>query len=142
MKYVLIILLLFPVFAHAYLGETKAPQKNGIIIEASKAAKTAGSFTTQISSLDSVSITEYLNSDGKVFAVSWNGMSHPDLSVLLGNYWPEYQQQKRPSVRRLSKRVTSSGSIVVEKSGKMRDVSGHAYIRELLPEGFNLNDLQ
>src|SRR4051794_6422217 len=37
-------------------------------------------------------VKEYVLSNGTVFAVSWQGVSQPDLSVLLGQFYEEYEQ--------------------------------------------------
>jgi hypothetical protein len=100
---------------------------------------------------DGNQIREYSSSDGKVFAVSWRGPTQPDLSILLGTYFQEYQesltQKERTSGRTAqrrgrSARILRSKNLVVERSGHMRDVRGKAYLPDRLPKGFHSSDIQ
>jgi hypothetical protein len=138
MKFVFILMLLVPGFSYGYLGEIKT--SSGLQSVQNNATYDQSYTTTQYTK-DNVVITEYQNQSGKVFAVSWTGMSHPDLSTLLGSYWPNYKKQKRVSQRRKNKRVVSNSTLVVEKGGRMREVFGKAYDSSLLPEGFDVNEL-
>jgi len=83
-------------------------------------------------------IKEYISLDNIVFAVSWQGISHPDLSQLLGTYLNEYktksQQQRHIRGNRHSSQRTSN-DLIVEKWGHMRNHRGRAYVPSLLPSG-------
>ena len=49
-------------------------------------------------------IREYVDSNGQIVAVAWNGLSHPDLSVLLGSYFQNILTlEKRIPAPRLSR---------------------------------------
>ena len=88
-------------------------------------------------------VHEYVLPSGKVFAVSWRGISQPDLSVLLGSYYDEYQDAAaKQKVRRRGGQLVRTRNVVVEKSGHMRDVRGVAYLPKLLPAGTSAGDLQ
>lgn len=139
---VTLILALLPISAEAFLGEQKVQSQKASVMLSGVSNTVDQTYTTQDSTVDGIVVKEYINYQGKVFGVTWNGMHHPDLVALLGNYWPEYKELGQISARRKVKTVVQTDNIVVEKSGKMRDVSGRAYIKTLLPTGFNLNDLQ
>jgi hypothetical protein len=107
-------------------------------------------FTIHEISQDGTKIQEYALPDGTVFAVSWRGPTQPDLSVLLGNYYSEYEQTllklNRPSGRTAqrrgrSSRIIRSKNLVIERSGHMRDVRGKAYLPDLMPTGLKAEDL-
>ena len=85
-----------------------------------------------------ISINEYVSATGKVFAVSWKGPVIPDLTQLLGSYFPEFQtgvRAKTGKARQRRSAVVRNPDLVVESSGRMRDFSGRAYINSLLPGG-------
>ncbi len=90
-----------------------------------------------------IKIREYVSSSGKIFAVSWRGVREPDLAVLFGKYFPEYnsEQSKQTPSRARAARVQTS-EIIVKKAGHMRDMRGLAYVLELLPPGVNVGELQ
>jgi Protein of unknown function (DUF2844) len=89
-------------------------------------------------------IRQYADSSGKVFAVTWKGIVEPDLSVLFGNYYAEYQQKmaarpRQPGNRRVVSLNTSA--IAVNKWGHMRAQQGRAYVVSLLPSGVKAEEL-
>lgn len=88
---------------------------------------------------DAVTVREYLNEKGIVFGLAWKGHAHPDLSRLLGSFHEDYQRHSKPQQGRLrtrgSNRIVRGSRVVVQKSGRMRALSGRAYVPSLLPEG-------
>jgi hypothetical protein len=96
----------------------------------------------QISTSSGTVVKEYVSPAGTVFAISWRGPRPPDLSHLLGSYFAEYQAaaaQMHPQRRQL--RVTT-GTVVVEAAGHMRDLRGRAYVPSLIPAGVTTDDIQ
>lgn len=89
-------------------------------------------------------VTQFVSNDGLVFAVRWEGVTKPDLSVLLGSFYEEYNdinsQRARMSTRAPVEVKTSK--IIVRKSGHMRAWRGFAYILDHVPAGVRLEDLQ
>lgn len=89
-------------------------------------------------------VREYLNRDGVVFAVSWNGPVLPDLQLLLGTRFEEYTTAlaalNHPGLHR-SVRVVSSG-LIVESGGHLRAYAGRAYLPALIPAGVPAADLR
>jgi Protein of unknown function (DUF2844) len=87
-------------------------------------------------------VTEYLGSDGLVYAVTWRGPSLPNLRQLLGTYFANYQTAaSQPVVRHRLVRMNSP-SIVIESSGKMRAFVGRAWVPSMLPSGVTGADIQ
>lgn len=103
--------------------------------------------TTQVHELtiDENTIRQYADGDGHIYAVTWKGISQPDLSVLLGDHFTEYLIQAEVGALarggRGPRRIQTNG-VVVETSGHMRALRGIAYIPSKLPAGINAGDLQ
>lgn len=91
-------------------------------------------------------INEYVSSDGVVFAVVWKGTGAPDLKLLLGEYFEEYQEEvaaarsRTPRVREPFK--MKSDRLVVERAGHSRSLWGRAYLPSQLPPGIRPEDIQ
>ncbi len=95
-------------------------------------------------------LREFTNLDGVIFAISWSGNAHPDLSALLGSHWNKYDRASRKGRGGGHRRrknlghtdVVQTPDIVVEKGGHMRAIRGRAYIQSLIPEGVSLDEIQ
>ena len=100
-------------------------------------------YTYEELETDGIKIREYASSGGKIFAVSWSGVAEPDLSVLLGKYFPDYkiENDKQAPSRARHKRV-ETGDIVVRRAGHMRNMHGTAYVAELVPAGVDVGTLE
>jgi hypothetical protein len=105
---------------------------------------TRNGYTVQELNSEANNVREYISSAGAVFAIAWNGQSHPDLTTLLGTYVGEYQQAQRQYPRQKGKRhfQVKTDRIVVEKWGHMRNMQGRAYIPALIPLGVNINEIK
>lgn len=111
---------------------------------AARTTITRAKYSLQELKSETTTVREYLTPEGVVFAVAWNGLVHPDLSVLLGCYDEEYrsalaEQQRVPGRRQ--KQVRSQ-RLIVETWGHMRNLQGRAYLPELVPEGVNLYEIR
>jgi hypothetical protein len=94
---------------------------------------------------DSITIREYVSSAGIVFGIAWNGLIHPDLTLLMGSYAAEYQEAKQRIPRRPGHRpyqVVKTNRIVVEKWGHMRNLQGRAYAPALIPPAVSIDEIQ
>jgi len=135
-KILLIISLIFHSFSSfAYLGETSLVKKSNSSLSRTQ------SYSVLTTEENGITIKEYLNSSGQVFAVSWKGITHPDLQPIFGEYYTEFEKIKTNEHRGMHHYSVRSEKLVVEKSGRMRNVSGHAFVPDLLPQGFNTNEL-
>ncbi|MGP8154054.1 MAG: DUF2844 domain-containing protein [Smithella sp.] len=89
-------------------------------------------------------VREYVSPSGIVFGIAWNGLTYPDLTLLLGSYASEHQKAasnvKRQPGRRFIK--IKSDNVVVEKWGHMRNLQGRAYAPSLIPQGVNVNEIK
>jgi hypothetical protein len=136
----------FPDTGRATLGEqAESVTKDGKALHASKkAALSRSGYTVQELTSDANTVREYLTPAGVVFAVAWSGLTHPDLTTLLGSYAPEFQEAKRKMVRKPGqKRLAVQGSqVVVETWGHMRNLKGRAYVPTLVPEGVTIDEIR
>lgn len=87
-------------------------------------------------------VREFLDRNGVVFAVTWNGPVVPDLRRLLGASFDAYVKSVtalKPGLRK-DLRIASP-ELVVESGGHMRAYSGRAYLPALIPAGTSAADL-
>jgi hypothetical protein len=108
------------------------------------ATMTRNGITIQEFKSEANFVREYISSSGVVFAVAWNGLSHPDLTSLLGTYVGEYQQALRDTAIQKGKRYlqVKANRVIVEKWGHMRNMQGRAYIPSLIPSGVSIDEIK
>lgn len=101
-------------------------------------------FSIRETKSDTGVVREFVSSSGKVFGITWSGLSHPDLGPLLGPLANEYHDALNRHPRRHGRRHQSvkTGRVVVEKWGHMRKLGGRAYIPSLLPEGVSPDEIK
>jgi len=123
----------------------------GTIIKDHKALKATRRVSTALDkysveemTTDAATVREYVNPAGVVFGIAWSGISHPDLSVLLGDYKKEYEQALKSNQTPRGKRHSdiASANIVVQKWGHMRGMKGRAYVQSLLPSGVTVDEIK
>jgi len=108
-------------------------------------ATTQDSYSVHEISTEGLTVREYVSSHGVVFGITWKGISHPDLSSILGSYTEEFQTANKHAVKPQGHRshsATQTSHIVVEKSGHMRSVQGRAFIPALIPKGVSADEIQ
>jgi hypothetical protein len=131
---------------HATLGESAdSVMTDRKALSAVQAVTTTrNAYTVQEISSDSVAVREYISSSGMVFGIAWNGLTHPDLTLLLGSYAGEYQKSLRQSPHKPGRRFSKikTDQIVVEKWGHMRNLHGRAYVPSLIPPGVNVDEIK
>jgi hypothetical protein len=113
-------------------------------LQAQLSTTTTPDYTVQqLEAPDGTVVREYVSSsDGIVFGVAWRGSKVPDLTQLLGTYFPLYQAALQPSVHRRGPVVVQTDALVVEMGGHMRAFSGRAYIPTLVPPSVELQVIQ
>jgi hypothetical protein len=90
------------------------------------------SFVTQ----RGTTVREYVSRSGPVFGVAWQGRRPPDLSVLLGSYYPEYTAASGGMrFHSMHHAVIEGPNSVVVLSGHMGHIVGRAYVKKLAPSG-------
>jgi Protein of unknown function (DUF2844) len=141
---ILVCAALCPRAAYAVLGApADSVTADQARMEGHLASSKGPNFTVeQISTSSGTVVNEYVAPTGTVFAISWRGPRPPDLSQLFGSYFAEYQAaaaQARPQRRQLE---VTTGSVVVEATGHMRDLRGRAYVPSLIPAGVTADEIQ
>jgi hypothetical protein len=131
--------------ANATLGEkADSVEKDRKALSAAKRALTAhANYQVQEIVSDANTVREFLTPDGVVFAVAWNGLTHPDLTTILGSYNGQYRKAKKSTPRKHGQRraKVKGDDIVVETGGHMRNLQGRAYVPSLVPEGVDINEI-
>lgn len=108
------------------------------------ATLTRKGFTVQEFKSDANMVREYISPSGVVFAIAWNGLSHPDLTPLLGTYLGDYKHALVHTASHRGNRhfQVKANRVVVEKWGHMRNMQGRAYIPTLIPNGVSINEIK
>jgi hypothetical protein len=86
-------------------------------------------------------VREYLDSEGKVFAVSWEGPFRPNLRQLLGSYYETYLKAAGPRVSRGPLNLSLPG-LVIHMSGHQRAFYGRAYVVDRVPQGLSADEIR
>ena len=109
-----------------------------------RTAKTSTAYTVHEIRSETITVREYVSSSGVVFGIAWNGLTHPDLTPLMGSYTDEYQKAMKKTKRQPGRRhvQVKTDSVVVEKWGHMRNLQGRAYAPALIPQGVSVNEIK
>lgn len=89
-------------------------------------------------------IREFVDTGGRVFAVSWSGPALPDLQRLLGGEYDTFAATlaaRPPAPARQALHVAAAG-LVVDNEGTVRAVAGRAYLPDRVPAGVALADVR
>jgi len=119
--------------------ESDAAAMHGKMSQASPTQESQPSASYQVKTFvtgSGTTVREYAAPSGPIFGVAWQGRRPPDLSRLLGSYYPEYSTataNKRRS--NLHHQVTVSPHMVVAMHGHMGHLVGRAYVPNLAPSG-------
>jgi len=146
MRSLILFITFFPVLAYAALGDHRlaieSEQKQFSLN--SHESKQQINFTVHIFSKPGLTIKEYEDKNGRIFAVTWLGIAHPDLQKILGEYLSEFQDAqlkiKLPHGQRRSGKI-STDNIILERASTAGQVRGRAYIIKALPENVSLHDI-
>jgi hypothetical protein len=148
-----------PAGASATTRTVSGPTSNGVAVLRSASSASSGATASSTSSSSSAGYTvtettlgngtvirEYASSGGSVFGLAWSGPQMPDLSNLLGGYFPQYVAGVT-NARQLRGgghgpgHVKDSG-LVVHSAGHMGAFSGQAYLPQALPAGVSATDIK
>ncbi len=149
--FIITVILFLSIVSQAKLGEAESTIQSDLVeqqfekSEKTLASDSGPSFLVHTLTRKHSHIREYLNQDGKIFAVVWSGQVHPDLNKLLGSYYAEFHKEaKRLHVRRRGQgpEITQTPQVLVHRSGHMRSVVGKAICLSLVPKNFDLSNLK
>lgn len=124
--------------AWAALGQlATSVERDRIMMKGQRQSRTGTGYSIETITVAGMTITEYVSSDGIVFAVAWRGTGAPDLPLLLGDYFEEYrdgltaERNRTPRIRKPLMLKTSH--LMVERGGHSRSLWGRAVLPAALP---------
>jgi hypothetical protein len=85
------------------------------------------------------------NETGKVFAVAWQGSTHPDFKTVFGDYYPEFEAayaSAKKSHHHGGVIIADSENLHFEVGGRMTSVYGKVWIKSNLPTGMDCHEIQ
>ena len=95
-----------------------------------------------ISTSAGTQVREFVNPQGQVFGVAWNGPTVPNLRATLGKYFDQAAAAARSRHGGHGRLEIRQDDLVVQSSGHQRAFSGRAYLASALPAGFDLTELR
>ncbi|ASV96964.1 DUF2844 domain-containing protein [Paraburkholderia aromaticivorans] len=151
LKIAMLAATVLPLASHATLGGAPGAASAPTVLRA--AAQSAVSTSPQPSnaapyslhqSIDAngVTLREYVLPDNVVFAVSWDGPIRPDMTALLGSYFPNFVNAGQSRARGTGPLIDGNDDFRVESSGRLGRFSGMAWLPRLMPAGVRPGDLQ
>jgi hypothetical protein len=108
------------------------------------ATQTSSKYTVHEFQSETITVREYVSPSGIVFGIAWNGLTHPDLTPLLGSYASEHQEalshiERQPGRKHIK---VETDNLVVEKWGHMRNLQGRAYVPSLIPQEVSVDEIK
>lgn len=91
---------------------------------------------------NAVTIREYVLPSNVVFAVTWEGPIRPDMTALLGSYFPNYVSVGESRARGTGPLIEGNGDFRIESAGRLGHFFGVAYLPRLMPAHVRASDLQ
>ena len=132
--------------AQATLGESvdSVASDQKALSAVRRTMKTSTAYTVHEIRTETLTVREYVSPSGVVFGIAWNGLTHPDLTPLLGSYISEYQKALKETKRQPGRRhvTVKTDGVVVEKWGHMRNLQGRAYAPALIPQGVSVDEIK
>ena len=138
--------LLAAPLAWAGLGQPQSSiDTDGVRLHARRSLARAAQYNVhELKTADGSRVRQFVASNGRVFAVSWNTLYKPDLRALLGDAFPGYQGAARQAAQRggIQRQFRhQEGDLVLQSSGHLHVFAGYAYRRSLLPQGLSVQAL-
>lgn len=108
---------------------------------------TAAAYTVRQQTLpNGVNEREFVNADGVVFGIAWNGPFPPNLKDFMGdNVFAQYAsavQAAQGQGRRGGAVAVETNGVVAQAGGHQRSFAGRAYVPALLPAGVDASAVQ
>ena len=131
-----------PAFA-ALGGDAASVDTDAAKMKGQARATAVGGYTVKEITLPSGTLVrEYVSAEGKVFAVTWSGMSQPDLQQTLGTYFEQYKAAATAPHAGHHHLMIHQPDLVLNSGGHMRAWTGKAYVPALLSPNFSFGDIR
>lgn len=147
--FVMMILILLVAVSQSWatLGQQMASvEHDRSVMSGHRQSKPATGYSIETITVAGMTVNEYVSTNGVVFAVTWSGVGMPDLSLLFGSYFEEYQegvkalQNQKPRMR--GPMALKTSHLIVERVGHTRGMWGRAFVPALLPATVSPQDIQ
>ena len=124
-----------------YADPIEADRK--VFLAEHRSTRSSSGYTVEQIDLNGTLIREYISPSRIVFGIAWNGLTHPDLTQLLGSYAGQYQEALKKTPRKHGRRhiQIKTDLVVVEKWGHLRNLQGRAYAPDLIPPGVTIDEI-
>ncbi len=143
LNFFLITLIVSPI-AYASLGGDASSINGDLDAKSSKVLTThSAQYSVHELSKKGLRLHEFLGTDGKIFAIAWQGKVHPDLSIVMGSHFSEFQaalKKLRKNHRRFG--MAEVGDLHLEMGGAMGSVHGRVWLSSRIPGGVEKNELK
>lgn len=135
---------LLPAVTHAALGAAPTPASSVpyTLLATSRPATNLPYSVQETQNADGVTVREYVLPDRIVFAVTWQGPVRPDMSALLGSYFPSFANPPASRPQGSGALIQTDGDFRIESFGRKGHFFGKAYLPALIPAGVNVDALQ
>jgi len=87
-------------------------------------------------------IRQWVNAQGRVFAITWAGPVMPDLAQLLGRHYTAFREAAERGHSTRSAVRLDTPEVVIESAGRMRAFRGRAFCPPMLPAGVRPEDIR
>ncbi|MFP6557556.1 DUF2844 domain-containing protein [Paraburkholderia sp. B3] len=132
--------------AAAQAGAAGSVARQAVEASATGSSAASASYTVRQTTLaNGTVVREYVSQAGSVFGVAWSGPQMPNLSELLGSYFPQYVagvKANRAAGFMRGPGVVEQSGLVVHSGGHMGAFSGQAWLPASLPSGVSASDIQ
>jgi hypothetical protein len=125
-------------------GDAASVQSDGVSMKSAvHVTPNAGFAVHEIASPSGTTLREYVGTDGKVFAVAWNGIVNPDLRQVLGTYYARYEQGAATAVQHSHRQLAISlPDFVFVNTGRQRAFAGRAWVPAMVPANVATSDIK
>ncbi|REG61351.1 uncharacterized protein DUF2844 [Paraburkholderia sp. BL6669N2] len=153
LKIAMLAATLLPLSSYARLGGApstgasstallRATPQSGAAAPAAQPASSAPYSMRQSVDANGVTIHEYVLPQNVVFAVTWNGPIRPDMTALLGSYFPNFVNAGQSRAAGTGPLIDGNDDFRIESAGRLGRFSGMAWLPRLMPAGVRPGDLQ
>jgi Protein of unknown function (DUF2844) len=141
-KIVLTLAMVLPAASYASLGAAPSGGSSGVkSLLANQPGAASYSVHESVTS-DGVTVREYTLPNNVVFAVTWQGPIRPDMSALLGSYFPNAVATGESHPHGTGPMTERNGDLVIQSVGHPGRFFGKAYLPRLVPASVSADELQ
>ena len=138
------LLLSSPSFA-ALGGDDSSIQRDSRATGTQRTVTQHGKYSVHEIAPKKYKLHQFMDPNGKVFALSWTGRTHPDLSTLLGVHFQKVQDAIKAARQNRHGRaplVIDVDNIHLEMSGTSMSMQGRVWLADQVPSGVSTDELR